>query len=174
MRRPILLLAALLLTSALPTAQAQIGALGYAGYDTDAEGAIVGVGAELDLPVAVPVALALRPSGEYLLATDITVADRIFTRTMGQVNLDLIARLGTPGFRPYAGAGVSVRLISFDTSDDDAVEGDLDSAENNVGANLLAGVEFGGLGPVGLFVQARATLGSGSAGTFMGGLRLGL
>ena len=55
---------------------------------------VVGVGAEVDLPVATPVALAVRPSGEYLLATDITVADRVFTRTMGQVNLDLIARLG--------------------------------------------------------------------------------
>ncbi|MEM1042651.1 MAG: hypothetical protein AAGI91_08485 [Bacteroidota bacterium] len=165
---------AFLLTFALPAAHAQIGVLGYAGYDTDAEGLVVGVGAEVDLPVAAPVALAVRPSGEYLLATDITVADRVFTRTMGQVNLDLIARLGTPGIQPYAGAGLSVRLISFDTSDDDAVEGDLDSAENNVGANLLAGVAFGGLGPVSLFVQGRATLSSGSAGTFVGGLRVGL
>lgn len=174
MHRTVLLLAALLLTTALPAAYAQTGGLGYAGYDTDAEGAMLGVGLEIGLPVTAPVALTVRPSGEYLLATDITVADRVFTRTMGQFNLDLIARLGTPSFQPYAGAGVSVRLISFDTSDDDAVEGDLDSAENNVGANLLAGVEFGGFGPVNLFVQGRATLTRGSTATFMGGLRLGL
>lgn len=174
MRSFLPLFAILILTSTLPTAHAQVRVLGYAGYDTDAEGAILGAGVEIGLPVSAPVALALRPSGEYLLATDITVGNRVFTRTIGQINLDVIARLGTPGFQPYAGAGLSVRLISFDTSDDDAVEGDLDSAENNVGANLIGGVEFGGFGPVSLFVQGRATLASESTATFMGGLRLGL
>lgn len=167
-------LLALTLFLVAPVAHAQIALMPYAGYDFDAENVLVGVGAEVGLPVAAPVGLSLRPSGEIVLSKDIDIAGRTFTQSIGQANLDVIAKLSTPGFQPYAGAGLAVRFVSLDTSDDDAVEGDQDVAETNVGANLLGGVLLSGFGPVRPFVQARLTVGDGSAFAVLAGLSVGL
>lgn len=165
---------ALLLFTAAPAAHAQFAVLPYAGYDFDGEAVLIGLGAEVALPLAAPVALSLRPSGEYLLPKDLDIGGRTFGQNIAQVNLDVIARLRAPGIQPYAGVGVGVRLIKLDTSDNDDVEGNLDIEETNVGANLLGGVVFGGIGPVQPFVQGRLTVGDGSAFAVFGGLRVGL
>lgn len=150
-----------LLASVLP-AQAQFSILPYAGYDLDGEAVLIGLGAEIALPLVAPVALSVRPSGEYLLPKDLNIGDRVFGQNIAQVNLDVIARLKAPGLQPYAGVGVGIRLIKLDTSDNDDVEGNLDVEETNVGANLIGGVAFSTLGPVRPFVQGRLTVGDGS------------
>lgn len=155
-------------------AQSQYAVLPYVGYDLDGEAVLIGLGAELALPIAAPVALSVRPSGEYLLPKDLTIGGRIFGQNISQINLDVIARLKAPGIQPYAGAGISVRLIKLDTSDNDDVEGNLDVEETNVGANLLGGALFGGFGPVRPFVQGRYTLSKTSIVSFIGGIRVSL
>lgn len=171
-------LALLALLLALPTAQAQFSILPYAGYDLDGEAVLIGLGAEVALPVVAPVALSVRPSAEYLLPKDLTIGDRIFGQNISQINLDVIARLKAPGIQPYAGAGLGVRLIKLDTSDDDAVEGNQDVEETNFGANLVGGVAFGGFGPVRPYLEGRLAIGSsvggGSVAAVMGGLIVGL
>ena len=169
-----LLLAAVFASVALPTAHAQFTLLPYAGYDFDAENPLVGLGAEFALPITAPVAFALRTSGEYMFTRDLDIAGRLFSQTIGQVNLDVIARLRSPGVQPYGGAGVALRFVSLDTSDDDDVEGDQDSASTNVGANLIGGVALGTFGPVRPFVQGRVTLGEGTAFALAGGIVLSL
>lgn len=167
-------LLALALFLAAPVAHGQIALMPYTGYDFDAENVLVGAGVEVGLPIAAPVGLSLRPSGEIVLSKDIDIAGRAFTQSIGQANLDVIAKLGTPGIQPYVGAGLAVRFILLGTSDDDAVEGDQDVEEANVGANLLGGVLFGGFGPVRPFVQARLTVSDGSAFAVLAGLSIGL
>lgn len=165
------LLLALLALVAVP-AQAQLTVLPYAGYDFDAENPLIGVGVEFALPITAPVAVSLRPSGEYMFTRDLDIAGRLFSQTIGQVNLDVIARLRSPGLQPYGGAGVAFRFVSLDTSDDDDVEGDQDSASTNVGANLIGGVALGALGPVRPFVQGRVTLAEETAFALAGGIML--
>lgn len=165
---------AFLMTSAFSVAQAQFAILPYAGYDLDGEAVLIGLGAEVVLPLAAPVALSLRPSGEYLLPKDLDIGGRVFGQNIAQVNVDVIARLRAPGIQPYAGVGVGVRLIKLDTSDNDDVEGNLDVEETNVGANLIGGVAFSPLGPVRPFVQARATFASGTIVALMAGVSVGL
>jgi opacity protein-like surface antigen len=154
---------------AVPAAHAQFAVLPYVGYDLDAETAVFGLGAEVALPLATPVGLSVRPSGEYLLIRDIDIAGRTFQQIISQLNLDVIVRFGTPGLQPFAGAGVSVRSIDLDTSDNDDVEGDQDITETNVGANLLGGAEFGA-GALRPFLQGRLTLSDGSVLSFLGGV----
>lgn len=171
-------LLALLLGTGFSTAQAQFAVLPYVGYDLDGEAVLIGLGAEFALPITAPVALSLRPSGEYLLPKDLDIGGRAFGQNISQVNVDVIARLKAPGIQPYGGVGVGIRLIKLDTSDNDDVEGNQDVEETNVGANLLGGVLLGGIGPVQPFLQGRVTLGSGlgsgTAASVMAGLRVGL
>jgi hypothetical protein len=167
-------LLALAFCLAAPAAHAQVALLPYAGYDFDAENLLIGAGVEVSLPVAAPVGLSVRPSGEIVLSKDIDIAGRTFTQSIGQANLDVVAKLGAPGIQPYVGAGLAVRVVVLDTSDDDAVEGDQGVEEANVGANLLGGVLFGGFGPVRPFVQARLTVSDGGAFAVLAGLSIGL
>lgn len=173
MPRRVLLLA-LFLASAVPAAHAQFAVLPYVGYDLDGEAVLIGLGAEVALPLVAPVTLSIRPSGEYLLPKDLQIGGRTFGQNIAQVNVDVIARLKAPGIQPYAGAGVGIRLIKLDTSDNDDVEGNLDVEETNVGANLLAGVAFSALGPVRPFAQGRLTVGDGSIFSVAGGVMLSL
>lgn len=169
-----LLFLALVTAALVPEAHAQVSVLPYAGYDLDGEAVLIGLGAEVALPVVAPVALSLRPSGEYLLPKDLDIGGRVFGQNISQVNVDVIARLKAPGLQPYAGAGVGIRLIKLDTSDNDDVEGNQDIEETNVGANLLGGVAFSALGPVRPFAQARLTVGDASIFSVAGGLMVSL
>lgn len=156
-----------------PAAQAQLGLLAYGGYNSDAENALIGGGFDIGLPMAGPVALSIRSTAEYAFPSDILIADRVFSRDILQGNVDIVARFGAGGLQPFAGAGLAIMNVALDTSDNDAVEGDLDSSETNVGANLFAGANLGQFGPIQPFVQARVTLGSDTAFSGLGGLRLG-
>ncbi|WP_412062816.1 hypothetical protein [Rubrivirga sp. IMCC45206] len=164
------LLAAVALTA--PVASAQLAVLPYAGYDLEAPNPLVGLGVEIGLPTAAPVALAVRASGEFVVPAEFDRDGRVFNKEVLQGNLDVVASFGAGVARPYVGAGVSFVSLELDTADDDAVEGDLDSSSRSVGGNVLAGATFGS-GLIAPFAQARASIGDRTAVTVSGGLRIG-
>lgn len=168
------LLASLVLFAAMP-ASAQIAVLPYGGYDLDVSSPLYGLGVEIGVPVAAPVDVSVRLSGESVVSKDFTrVSDgRLFTEEVLQGNLELVGTLGAGALRPYAGIGLAVTSFKLDTADDDDVEGDQDLEGTDVSANAVAGAMLGGFGPVAPFVQARGTLGGRTAGAVMGGIRLG-
>jgi hypothetical protein len=168
---------------AAPQADAQVRFLPYIGYQTnagyeideDAEvadfgettgGFLVGVGAEFGLtPGLLPIGLAVRPSVEtaFLSGFDEEVDGTQFeiSQDLLRVNLDLIGSFSPP-LAPvgiYAGAGVTYVSYNSETSiDGDVVDEDDDGSDGSaVGANLLAGVRFGG-GFISPFIQGRYSL----------------
>lgn len=161
-----------LLVLAVP-ASAQVAVLPFAGYDLEAPNPLVGLGVEVGIPAGLPLTLAARASGEFVVPAEFEQRGRIFNKEVLQANLDVIGYLGAGSLRPFVGAGVAYTLIELDTADDDAVEGDQDSSARNVGANVLAGAVVGGLGSIAPFAQVRATLGDRTAVSAMAGLRVG-
>ncbi|MGB3543590.1 hypothetical protein [Rubrivirga sp.] len=164
-------LLALTLVVAAP-ASAQFAILPYGGYDLEVESPLVGVALEVGVPIPLPVDIAIRPSAEFVVPKEFVMRDRIFNEEVLQANLDVVASFGVTALRPYIGAGLSYTATELDTADDDAVEGDQDSASSGIGANVLAGVTYG-TGLIAPFAQVRASAGDRTAVAVMGGLRIG-
>ena len=153
------------------TADAQIRFLPYIGYGTNlgfdfsaspdnpTGGVLVGVGVETSLtPGILPVSLKVRPSVETAFVSGGDVVTNTSTSTTAfRAGLDLIVDISAPmapvGF--FAGAGAT--YMSYKATAD----GFDDLTGSGIGANLLAGVRFGG-GFISPFVQGRYTLGSPS------------
>ena len=168
-------LTALALVLLAAPASAQVAILPYGGYDLDVGSPLYGLGVEVSVPVAAPVGVAVRLSGESVVSKDFTRASdgRLFTEEVMQAGLEVIGTLGAGSLRPYVGVGLAATSFKLDTADDDDVEGDQDVEGTDISANVVAGAVLGGFGPVAPFVQARGTLGGRTAGAVLGGVRLG-
>lgn len=164
-------LGALLLVLAAP-ATAQIAVLPYGGYDLEVESPLVGIALEIGVPLSLPVDVAVRPSAEFVVPAEFEMAGRVFNEEVLQAGLDVVASFGVGSLQPFVGAGLAFSATELDTSDDDAVEGDQDSASSGFGANVLAGVTLG-TGIARPFAQVRASTGDRSAAAVVGGLRIG-
>ncbi len=176
---------ALLFALALPftaqKAQAQgFSLIPYLGYNLDAEAFLVGIGTELEAPFSAGnLALAIRPSVEYLFTDDInTGLGNDVGQNVLQINGDVIARLSASGFEPYAGVGLAVVLVSTDFDcDGNSVCEDFedDASGSDIGLNLVGGLEFPGAVGFGTpFAQARITLADGTAISLLGGVSIPL
>ena len=142
---------------AMPRAEAQFSLIPYLGYNLELEGFLVGVGSEFAAPFAAgSLDLAIRPSVEYH-SLDGDGASYF------QVNGDVLARFsGSPSVAPYAGVGLALAIISFETVDVnlDTFETEEGTETNTeLGLNVLGGAEFPGLFDFGMpFAQARYSI----------------
>ncbi|HYE96014.1 MAG TPA: hypothetical protein VD962_07360 [Rubricoccaceae bacterium] len=160
-----LALLTLVLVAVGPSASAQTSFIGMGGYNIDAEGFLVGLGARFGVPFGGPALnLALQPTIETVL-----IGDGV-TYIQGDVNV--VAAFGGGGsLSPYAGAGLAIAHTSFDT--DSFARGTGDASNTDIGINALVGTSFGS-GSLRPFAQARATFADGSSISLMGGVMIGI
>lgn len=148
--------------------------LGYnlsAGYDfgslpnsfnpDDRSGALlVGVGAELDLPIQGALNLKVRPAIEYYFLSGYSESDSVgnvteeysLSQSRLQVNADVLAEFVTAGnITPYVGAGLIWSNFGLEYKEEWCVggacdtEGDSESV-SSIGFNLLGGIKLSPLG----------------------------
>ena len=177
MKKLALFALALVAALAAPRADAQFSLIPYAGYNLDAEGAVVGIGGEFAAPFSAgSLVLAIRPSVEYIFTETIEnpLGDDISSTAL-QINGDVITRFAASGsIQPYAGAGLAIYYFNQDEIDlgFGVTTG---GSSTDIGLNILGGVEFPGVVGFGdPFVQGRLTLADGSAIAILAGLSIPL
>lgn len=124
--------------------------LPLAGYDVDARGATLGLGAEIRFtPPRRALAISVRPSAEYVFAEDqpiVTFAalpsgapNRVAVSVL-RAGADVVGRVGVPGtpLFPYAKAGVAAEQVRMDA-------GGPTSRDLNLGATAGLGIEAFGV-----------------------------
>lgn len=115
----------------------------------------LGVGARVELPVALSSEGIL--AGTYIIGSFDYFFPDCEDCTYFEFNGNFAAPIGTSSLRPYVGAGLNVARFSVDID----VPGFEDSASNTeMGLNLLGGIKFG-IGSLSSYAEARMELGGG-------------
>ena len=150
---------ALVLFASIPTAQAQTPTKAgvHLGFDLDWGSLLLGANAIVELPT---LPITGNPTLDYFLNDSWTII---------QLNANGLYPLPLERFEfdTYAGAGLGLRYMSFDSS----ASPDLDTSDSDLVLNLIGGASFE-MGTLEPFAEARLSVGSGSTLALIGGVRV--
>jgi hypothetical protein len=123
----------------------------FGGQVSWADDADLGLGARVEIPVALSSEGIL--AGTYIIGSfDYFFIDCDECSYM-EFNGNFAAPIGTSSLRPYVGAGLNMARSSVDVLDESI-------SDTEMGLNLLGGIKFG-LGSLSSYAEARMELGGG-------------